>query len=691
MQQQAEGFKRGAGLVGGWAWAGLLLLALAVALASMHAQVGAAGIGEMSVLLDEDGTLGIDDVARQDSPYRFTPVEKPRSLGYFDGTVWVKVTINAGDEAPQPRWLALETPLLDEATLYEPQPQGGYRGRPPIGAEHPFASRAMLYREPLFELDVLTGRGQVLYLRLRGDTSMIIAPHVWTSRAFIWHVGLEQLLMGAFIAAHILVFFSSLWFALSLHDRAHSLLAGFVALNLMHFLAAEGLAYQYLFPSIPGVSDLLMVLAWLPSLPLGSMFVLSYVGYDRPRRWQIDVYLAILWMVSLGCMALAWRGSFGPVIRFFQVWTAAQAAVHVLFLLRLGMRGNAKARLLLLSLSGLLAGTAFRMARNFGWLDIRAWTEYGFYVGFLGFLLVVNYVAIRRYQELREAREQAQAEALRLSKDGEARLEVEVTRRTAALNEALKLLETALGLEQQAREDERRLFATVSHELRTPLAVIDATALNLQLDMAESDEAGRLRCSRIRRATDQLAELVRSCCQEGRFKTLARGVHRESCNLRAMLYEAYDAARMISTAHNLHLSTDKLPATAICDPELTGLALRTLASNAAKYTPASTKVEIGGRLADGGLLLEVVDDGPGVSTEDLPNLFRRYYRGQNSTGVPGTGLGLSLAREMIELQGGSLTVWSQPQRGFAARIWLPSAQEADKAPADDASQGAAAM
>jgi len=46
---------------------------------------------------------------------------------------------------------------------------------------------------------------------------------------------------------------------------------------------------------------------------------------------------------------------------------------------------------------------------------------------------------------------------------------------------------------------------------------------------------------------------------------------------------------------------------------------------------------------------------------------------------------------MIELQGGSLTVWSQPQRGFAARIWLPSAQEADKAPADDASQGAAAM
>jgi signal transduction histidine kinase len=113
------------------------------------------------------------------------------------------------------------------------------------------------------------------------------------------------------------------------------------------------------------------------------------------------------------------------------------------------------------------------------------------------------------------------------------------------------------------------------------------------------------------------------------------------------------------------------------------LALNSLAENAAKYTPPGASILVRGRVATlaGGrqALLEIIDDGPGISSDDLAQVFEPAFRGANASGVPGTGMGLPLAQRMIELQGGSIRLDSGAGGGTRATVVLP---EGFRAPTD---------
>jgi signal transduction histidine kinase len=110
---------------------------------------------------------------------------------------------------------------------------------------------------------------------------------------------------------------------------------------------------------------------------------------------------------------------------------------------------------------------------------------------------------------------------------------------------------------------------------------------------------------------------------------------------------------------------------------LTRLALSVLAENAVKYTPPGTAVRLTARFDRAGAreetVLEVADDGPGVSADELAKLFEPGYRGETARATEGSGLGLALARRLVELQGGTLTLGSPPGQGFAGTIRLPGA------------------
>lgn len=146
-------------------------------------------------------------------------------------------------------------------------------------------------------------------------------------------------------------------------------------------------------------------------------------------------------------------------------------------------------------------------------------------------------------------------------------------------------------------------------------------------DLPADPESSRLRCQRIDRAVEQLNSVLNRSLQARQLEKSTSMMHPEQTTLRTLLLEAHDAARLLSNDHVLILKLDDLPEQWNCDPALTALALRTLAVNAVRYTPAGTRITILGYGDARGLYLEVEDDGPGVSTEDLPHLFERYFRG----------------------------------------------------------------
>ena len=626
--------------------------------------------GDIDVLLDPGSALSVRDLRQPGVAAQFVRLPGQPSLGYISGAAWLRLTLERPASAPSDWWLEVQAPLLDEARLFTPAPGGVFTERA-AGTAHPFAQRDINYRSPVFALTLPADAPQTFYLRVQGNNTMAMRLRVSTPAVFATRMNTEGLMMGLFIAVHLVVMLSSLWLYQASHDRAYGLLSLLSLTNVICFSALEGLAFQYLFPGWPGWVDRLLVLSWMSAGPLYALFVFHYVDLAPARHLWVRRYLWCSWTISAVCATAVLTPYFSVASMFFQGWSLLNMLALPIGLILLARRGNTGARLLLLSTAVLLIGTGIRLNRNLGFLPSGLLQDYAYYIGMMAHLLAMNYAASRRYRHLRQAKEEAQALALQLSQNASHQLEAQVAKRTHALQQALARVETSLSAERQAKEDQHRFFETVSHELRTPLAVIDAAARNLALDASARDEPARRRAEKIQRATAQLAVLVKTCFHEDRFELLHQGPQCQLTDLHDLLLDVRESALLQSPQHDVQIDAGDLPLIS-CDPEMTLLTLNTLASNAIKYTPPGTRIVLHGDVSDQGITLEVRDNGPGVLAADLPHLFRRYYRGKNARFIPGTGLGLPLARELMQIQGGSLTIHSAPAQGFLARAWLPA-------------------
>ena len=137
----------------------------------------------------------------------------------------------------------------------------------------------------------------------------------------------------------------------------------------------------------------------------------------------------------------------------------------------------------------------------------------------------------------------------------------------------------------------------------------------------------------------------------------------------------------VKTAENLPLT--------LVDPQLIIQALTNLLTNAMNYTPSGGGIVIETRRRlwkkQPWVTLEVRDTGPGISESEKKRIFDRFYRGLTgrASGIPGTGLGLPISKEIIERHGGRITVESKIGEGAAFVVWLPVEQDTDLETQDD--------
>ena len=109
-----------------------------------------------------------------------------------------------------------------------------------------------------------------------------------------------------------------------------------------------------------------------------------------------------------------------------------------------------------------------------------------------------------------------------------------------------------------------------------------------------------------------------------------------------------------------------------CDEQRLVQVLRALIDNAIKYSPGGSSVRLSAAAAGAEALVVVTDDGPGISSSELPHVFERFHRGREERGTTtGAGLGLSIARELTEMMGGAITAESPPDGGARFTVRLP--------------------
>jgi PAS domain S-box-containing protein len=230
---------------------------------------------------------------------------------------------------------------------------------------------------------------------------------------------------------------------------------------------------------------------------------------------------------------------------------------------------------------------------------------------------------------------------------------------------------------RRAREAEQKRFASMlNHEFRTPLSTIDGAIQRLEATNAGADEPTRQRYRKIAVAVDRLIGMLDEYLSPERMAAIGRQRQPTSIAPRQLLDEG--AAQARACGRRVAVEAGELPASLRCDPEGLRLAFKVLLDNAVQYSPDDTVIALTGRIAAAGVELAVRNDGPGVADEDAARIFDKFYRGSNAAGLPGSGLGLYMARSVVEVHGGTLEHARPPQGGAEFRIWLPAQGAAGK-------------
>lgn len=228
---------------------------------------------------------------------------------------------------------------------------------------------------------------------------------------------------------------------------------------------------------------------------------------------------------------------------------------------------------------------------------------------------------------------------------------------------------------EAARESERlrtALTDSLTHELRTPLTSIRAAATTL-LSAGDLDESGRRDLAGIiDDEASRLDQLIGAAVEMAEIDAHVVRVHAAPFHPRALLEEAVEGARKLLARHEVQIADVDSDVPAWFDAHLLVRVLRHLLENAARYTPAGTRIRLSSRRAGERLEFCVEDNGPGIDAQDLPLIFEKFYRGKRSVpGVKGSGMGLAITRAILAAHGGGIEAESTPGQGTRFRFWVP--------------------
>jgi PAS domain S-box-containing protein len=229
---------------------------------------------------------------------------------------------------------------------------------------------------------------------------------------------------------------------------------------------------------------------------------------------------------------------------------------------------------------------------------------------------------------------------------------------------------SAVQAQEVEREKEQKRFASMlSHEFRTPLATIDGAIQRLVSTSKDADEATRKRYVKIQTAVDRLLAMIDDYLSPERMAAIGRERAADGIAPLALLQQA---AATVPVSHRVQLELDEdLPARLRCDVPGMALCLKILLENAVKFSPPGSAITVLAKLVpEGGVALCVRDAGPGLRKEEMARLFDKGFRGTHAT-HPGAGLGLYMARAVVDVHGGSLQGHNLPEGGAVFRIWLP--------------------
>jgi len=233
--------------------------------------------------------------------------------------------------------------------------------------------------------------------------------------------------------------------------------------------------------------------------------------------------------------------------------------------------------------------------------------------------------------------------------------------------------EAAASRMEAARQNEAMksmLLDALAHEFKTPLTSIKAAASSI---LDTRGPAQTELCTVIEEEADRLNSLVTETIRMAQIEAGDLELHVRAQAVRDLITSALEKLKILIEDRNIKMDVPADLPRVIADRELAALTIRQLMTNALKYSNPESPIEIRAAKQDGFVRISVKDQGPGIPSKEKSLIFERYYRlSQNADRVPGSGLGLHIAKNIIDAHGGNIWVESRPGEGSEFFFTLPT-------------------
>lgn len=253
-------------------------------------------------------------------------------------------------------------------------------------------------------------------------------------------------------------------------------------------------------------------------------------------------------------------------------------------------------------------------------------------------------------------------------------------------------LTRAIAIETTARVEAAReseylrtaLIDSVTHELRTPLTSIRAAATTLLHPEGLDEETRKDLAAVVDEESERLDTLIGQAVEMAEIDAHTIQPNLELLDPEIFLEQIIEQSHRILAKHRVVIESKGAQPVRF-DPRLLGRVFRHLLENAARYAPPGSEITLTGRTTGDRLEFSVADKGPGIHEADLPHVFEKLYRGKTGIRVgKGTGMGLAIARAIVQANHGSIQVKSTPGQGTRFEFWVPTCNaESDEPGAAD--------
>ena len=218
-----------------------------------------------------------------------------------------------------------------------------------------------------------------------------------------------------------------------------------------------------------------------------------------------------------------------------------------------------------------------------------------------------------------------------------------------------------------------QFFANISHELRTPITLILAPLSQL-LKQPDLQEKYKRQISNVHQNGKNLLNLVNEVLDLSKLEANKLALHLTPTKIPQFIERVvanFESAAKVKGIEYQFLSFLQKGIVAQFDQTKLETILNNLLSNALKFTPKEGTIQVMVTQIENDLVIKVKDSGQGISSEDLPNIFDRYYQSKDKSTAGGTGIGLALTKELIELMNGQVSVQSELDEGTEFEVRLP--------------------